>query len=188
MQPIVHSVQVAPSGIFSHVGFLLITSHSPPPHTPRPFHSHSTSLSSVPHPSFPLLSFVSPALSFSPVAGANCDIPLHFGAGATLSWDAAKRHWGGGRCSKGDGGLYKHRPSHLVSLTDSSQLHTQCSCLQPTCPPPHPMAIASSPVGARMEPREKQHQHQSGAKTPLSRFFSVDGCFAVGGLVWETGG
>lgn len=168
MQPIVHSVRVAPSGILSHAGFLLITSHSPPP----PLHSHSTSLSSLPHPSFPLLSFVSPALSFSPVAGANCDIPLHFGAGATLSWDAAKHRWGGGTDAVRGMGDCTSTDRHiwLASLTRRNYIHNAAVYSQ-RAPHHHPMAITSSPVGARMEPREKQHQHQSGVKTPLSSFF-----------------
>lgn len=146
---------------------LLPPTVTPPPPPPFP----STSLSSLPHPSFPLLSFLSPALSFSPVAGANCDIPLHFDAGATLSWDAAKRRWGGGTDAVRGMGDCTSTDRHiwLASLTRRNYIHNAAVYSQRA--PPTPMTITSSPVGARLEPGEKQHQHQSGVKTLLSSFF-----------------
>lgn len=132
-----------------------------PSHSFRPS-SHSTSLSSPSHLSFLLFSFVSQAPSFSPLARANWDILLN--SGTKVLGRTAKRHRG--RRGIWDGELHEHRPSRLVNFTHPLQLHTQYSCLQP----PPPIAITSSPAGAKLEPGEKQHRQQSGVKTLLGSF------------------
>lgn len=146
-----------------------------PPTVSLLLHSHSTSLSSPFHPSFPLLSFVSPAPSFSPVARANCGISLNFGTRVTLCWDAGPSAagaggvdelWGMGNCTSTDHHIW------LASQTLRNYTHNT----QP------PLAITSSPVGPSWSLGRSSTAAEWGENTIKQLFLWTR--VAVGGLVW----